>query len=259
MFELVPALPTHPRTGLTSIGLRRNGEPIWPVLGGAPDDGDDASGTDDAGDIDSGTDDDAGAGGEPKTSDKVKDWEAEFKAQQRINRDLERRSKQTKLELETKLAEAQKPKPKDGEPVDVDEILKRARDEAKAETLKERVLDKIEARAAKRFNDVEDALLRLGKNIDDFVDDGKVDIDAIDDALADLLAKRPDFGVTQGEQPKPKPRFEGSGDGGPKGSAGKPQLTKADVERLTKERKYQEIEQARKEGRLDRLLGITNQ
>jgi hypothetical protein len=32
------ALPIHPHTGLTAIGLRRDGRPIWPVAGGAPDD-----------------------------------------------------------------------------------------------------------------------------------------------------------------------------------------------------------------------------
>lgn len=30
-------LPTHPFTGLKAIGFRRDGAPIWPVLGGAPD------------------------------------------------------------------------------------------------------------------------------------------------------------------------------------------------------------------------------
>lgn len=28
-------LPVHPTTGLTAIGLRRNGTPIWPVIGGS--------------------------------------------------------------------------------------------------------------------------------------------------------------------------------------------------------------------------------
>lgn len=35
-----PDLPTHARTGLTAIGLRRNGDPIWPVKGGSGDDPD---------------------------------------------------------------------------------------------------------------------------------------------------------------------------------------------------------------------------
>lgn len=37
-----PLLPVHPATGLRAIGFTSRGRPIWPVLGGAPDD-DDAS------------------------------------------------------------------------------------------------------------------------------------------------------------------------------------------------------------------------
>lgn len=29
------ALPTHPRTGLTAIGYRKSGAPIWPIMGGS--------------------------------------------------------------------------------------------------------------------------------------------------------------------------------------------------------------------------------
>lgn len=154
---------------------------------------------------------------------------------------------------EDKLAAASKPKPPEGEAVDVEELRKQIQAEAKAEVLRDRALDKIEAKAAGRFRDPEDALLRLGRNVDDFIDGGSIDLDAIEDALVDLLEKRPDFGVTQGE---PK-RFKGTGDGGPKGTAGKPQLTKADIERLAKEGKHAEIEAARVEGRLNSALGIT--
>lgn len=154
---------------------------------------------------------------------------------------------------EDKLAAASKPKPADGDRVDVDEMRKQIKTEARAEVLRDRALDKIEAKAAGRFKDPEDALLRLGRNVDDFLDGDTIDLDAIEDALVDLLEKRPDFGVTQSE---PK-RFKGTGDGGPKGSAGKPQLTEADVKRLSKEGKHEEIETARKDGRLNTLLGIT--
>lgn len=34
-----PDLPVHPFTGLTALGLRRNGAAIWPVKGGAPGEG----------------------------------------------------------------------------------------------------------------------------------------------------------------------------------------------------------------------------
>jgi len=153
---------------------------------------------------------------------------------------------------EDKLAAATKPKD-DKEAPDLDALREQIKAEARAEALRDKVLDKIEAKAARMFKDPEDALLRLGKNVDEFIDGGKIDLDAISEALEELLAKRPDFGVTQGE---PK-RFKGSGDQGPKKDAGKPQLTEADVKRLSKEGKHAEIEQARVDGRLNNLLGIT--
>ncbi|GIF14795.1 hypothetical protein [Actinoplanes teichomyceticus] len=45
-----PDLPVHPFTGLTALGLRRNGAPIWPIKGGSGEgeDGDtDSAGHDD--------------------------------------------------------------------------------------------------------------------------------------------------------------------------------------------------------------------
>lgn len=151
---------------------------------------------------------------------------------------------------EDKLAAASKPKADDAN--DLETLRQQARDEARLEGLKDRVLDKIEAKAASRFKDTEDALLRLGKNVDDYISDGKIDLEAIEDALTDLLEKRPDFGVTQGE---PK-RFKGTADGGPKANAGNPQLSQADVKRLSAEGKHAEIEAARMAGRLNKILGI---
>lgn len=76
----VRTLPTHPRTGLTALGYRRNGEPIWPVMGAADepagDDGADGSGEDDLdGDADL-EGDDADSDAEP-----VVDWKARYDAQ----------------------------------------------------------------------------------------------------------------------------------------------------------------------------------
>lgn len=34
---LTTELPVHPRTGLQAVGLRRDGRPIWPILGGSGD------------------------------------------------------------------------------------------------------------------------------------------------------------------------------------------------------------------------------
>lgn len=153
---------------------------------------------------------------------------------------------------EDKLAAATKPAPETDAP-DLDAIRKEARAEADAESLKDKALDKLEAKAARLFQNPEDARAFLAGKVDDFLDDGKVDVEAISEALADLLKERPYLGVTQGDGK----RFQGTGDGGPKGTAGKPQLTKADVERLSKEGKHAEIEAARVEGRLNTILGIT--
>lgn len=155
-------------------------------------------------------------------------------------------------DLAVKLAEATK-STGDGA-TEAEQIRAQARAEARAEALRERVADKIEAKAARMFSNPDDARLFLADKVDDFLDDGKVDVEAITDALKDLLEARPYLGVTQGE---PKKKFQGGADGGDRGDAGKPQLTRADVERLAREGKHAEIEKARVEGRLNKVLGIT--
>lgn len=182
-----------------------------------------------------------------------KDWEAEFKAQQKINRDLERRSTATKRDLEKKLAEAAKPKPAEDEKPDLDAIRREIRAETQTESLRERALDKLEAKARK-FQNPEDARAFLASRVDEFVDGDKIDVQAIGDALDDLLTERPYLAVTQGDAK----RFQGTGDAGPKGNAGKPQLTDADVKKLWREGKSEEIEAARKAGQLTTLLGTGN-
>ena len=152
--------------------------------------------------------------------------------------------------LEAQIADAAKPA--DDKP-DLDALRTQARAEVLAESMRERALDKLEAKAARLFQNPEDARAFLADKVDDFIDGTSVDTDAITDALKELLDKRPYLGVTQGE---PK-RFQGTADGGAKGTAGKPQLTEADVKRLSKEGRHAEIEAARIDGRLNTLLGIT--
>lgn len=149
---------------------------------------------------------------------------------------------------EDKLAAATKPKP------DPEALREQIRTETRTETLRDRVLDKIEAKAAGKFRDPEDALLRLGRNVDEFIDGGKIDVDAITEALDELLTKRPDFAAAQRDGKAPK--FNGTADGGAKPNAGKPQLTDAQVKQMYREGKTEEIETARKAGQLNTLLGI---
>jgi hypothetical protein len=140
-------------------------------------------------------------------------------------------------------------KPGDKDQPDPEAIRKAAREEARAEALKDRVLDKIEAKAAKLFADPEDAVALLGRRADEFIDDGSVDLDAIQQALDDLLKKKPHLGAQGGK------RFQGSADSGPRnGGAGKaPQLTEQDLKRMSPE----QIVAAREKGQLNTLLGAT--
>lgn len=259
---MTPDLPFHPLTGLQAVGLRRNGDPVWPILGAAEEDDDEEAQrllaeiekedaekakdekTEKPDDEDDGlTDEQKKALGDPgkQALDRMKErW---------------RKERDRAKAAEAKLASS-KAKPEDEKP-DLDALREQAREEARNESLRERTLDKIEARAARLFKDPEDAVLRLGRNVDDYLDGGKIDVDAIDDALNELLEKRPDFKVTQGDAKEEK-RFKGSADAGAREKpAGKPQLTQADVEALAKAGKYSEIEDARVDGRLNKLLGIT--
>ncbi|MFI6819729.1 hypothetical protein ACIBJE_02105 [Micromonospora sp. NPDC050187] len=227
-----PDLPVHPRTGLTAIGLRRNGQPIWPVKGGAPDDGDDS---------DSGSDGDDGAGDEDGDGEQDGDKPLGPAGEKALEAEKDKRRKaQSALrpwsalarELGVKTPDELKAliagkKPKDGgdgsDQVDPEQIRREARAEAHRETLNERVLDKIEAKARK-FADPADAaaLLLREHGVDDFLDGTRIDGDAIAEALDDLLEKKPYLAASTGEPkarkgPKPDPS-QGSRGGGKGGS-----------------------------------------
>lgn len=138
----------------------------------------------------------------------------------------EERSKRRALEAQ--VAELTKSKPvakpasqkseedKPEDAPDAEAIRREVEAEVKAELeaaqRKERVLDKIEVKAAKLFADPADAplmLLREHKHEDFLDDDGKPDLEAIQDALTALLEKKPYLAAAQGGK-----RFQGSGDGG---------------------------------------------
>lgn len=189
------------------------------------DDVTDETSAEDTAAADQGDDTTDDADGEVDWEAKAKELEAKVEAQQRINRNLERRGKRDLArikELEgTKPAATEKPKASDDKPAEADvekiraEALEQAKKEAQLEALKERVHDKIEAKAAKGFADPADAVAMLLRDhkVDDFIDDGKVDVDAIQDALTELLEKKPYLAAAaQGG----KQRFQGSAEGGAK-------------------------------------------
>ncbi|GIE35909.1 hypothetical protein Ait01nite_089540 [Actinoplanes italicus] len=129
---------------------------------------------------------------------------------------------------------------------DPDTIREQARAEARAETLRDRALDKVETKAAKLFADPEDARALLAGRVDDFVDDGQIDVDAINEALTELLKKKPHLAAATAK------RFQGGGDGGARKGSKPDQLTRDDLKKMTP----QQIVKAQDEGRLNDLMGI---
>lgn len=202
----LPAHPwlVHPRTGvpLRAVGFSRRG-PIWPIIGGdgSEDDANDQAEDDDAGDQ---TDDDG------DKADEETDWKAKFEAEQRHKRNLERKAKKDAATIER--LTGKKPEgggKKDDEQPDAEKIKAEAKAEAAREVLASRVEDKIEAKA-RAFADPEDAVAVLlrSHDIEDFIDDGKPDADAIADALKELGEKKPHL-LAQGGK-----KFEGDADQG---------------------------------------------
>jgi hypothetical protein len=190
-------------------------------------DGDDADGDDkdddDAGD---GDDKDGDGDGEDKLGDAGKKALDRMKTQRNAEREKRKGMDQILAKhgisadkLDGILATLKK-KTTDGddEPT-AEQIRDEARREARLESAKERAADKIEARAASKFDDPEVVAALLAKQIDDFVDaDGKVDVDAIDEALDELLEKKPHLAKPEGD----KRRFKGDADGGARGKDKKP-------------------------------------
>lgn len=175
------------------------------TFGGARMEAADETGDDKGGEADDGAPEDKG----DKEGEDV-DWKAKFEAQQRINRTLERRTKKDAARLKDLDAPDKAPgKPEsDDKTPDLDKIRNDAKAEAQREALHGRVEDKIEAKA-RLFADPEDAVAVLlrSRDINDFIDDDKVDADAIADALNELGEKKPHL-LAQGK------RFKGGADGG---------------------------------------------
>lgn len=270
-------LPFHPRTGLQAVGLLRNGSPIWPVLGGSGEDDDViVSDTDDPADADSAQDDDdadSDTADADRPNDKGDDdkplgpkGEKALQAEKDRRREADRLRRQAARERDEALAEldrlrkAAEKKPDAGDDADkgpdLDAIRAEAREKAtaelRAEVLKDRVSDKIEVLAAKRFQDAGDAVTHLMRSgeIEDFLDGGKVDAEAITEALDALLEKKPYLAVAA----QSAKRFQGSGDGGARKGPQKPaQLNEADLRRMSAE----QIVKAQDEGRFDDLLGVS--
>lgn len=255
-------LPVHPVTGCTALGWRKarpgedDGEryPIWPVLGAADDDDQDADGDADGGDDadDDGqddSDDDAGnddgqddQDADPEGADQLGDpgKKALASMKDRLRKERERR----------KAAETERDRLKGagGNDNDPEHIRSEADKAATARANQRIVRSEIRAAAAGKLTNPRDALHFLDLSQFEVDEDGQVDEDEIADAIEDLLKERPYLGTAA----KAEPRFKGSGDGGArKGTGGPKQLTEHEVSKLTPE----QIDEAHRKGQLREYLG----
>jgi regulator of protease activity HflC (stomatin/prohibitin superfamily) len=171
------------------------------------------------------------------------DWQNKFEGQRKVNRDLERKYREaTAASAERDAAAALKDKPAE------EQALEAARVQARAEataTSNARLV-KVELRAAAKgkLADPADALAFI--NLADFHvnDDGEVDSAALDDAIDELLTRKPHLSAA------PAKRFEGTADQGANRVNAPSQLTALQLQSMTP----QEINAARRDGRLKSLL-----
>ena len=135
----------------------------------------------------------------------------------------------------------------------------RAKDEALAAANKRILAAQLKLEAKGKLADVSDALLNISLDEFEVSDDGDVDSDAlasaIDDLLADALASAiDDLLARKPHLAADKRRFDGAADQGAQVPTRLTQLSAADLENMSPA----EVNQARREGRLDRALGINS-
>jgi hypothetical protein len=123
----------------------------------------------------------------------------------------------------------------------------RAKDEALAAANKRILAAQLKLEAKGKLADVSDALLNISLDEFEVSDDGDVDSDALASAIDDLLARKPHLAAD-------KRRFDGAADQGAQVPQRLTQLSAADLENMSPA----EVNQARREGRLDRVLGINS-
>lgn len=159
-------------------------------------------------------------------SDEEKDWKAEYEAQQRINRSLERKTRADLRRIQALEAATAQPGA-DGKTAaapDPEKIRAEVRAELAKEMNADRVALKAEAMLAAKVNISPAAAVRLLDLSEVEVDEhGKVDTEALSDAIAKLLTDEPHLAVAQGT------RFQGSADQGPRGAS------KSEIEQLNEQ------------------------
>lgn len=181
------------------LGFRLDGRPFWATFGG---DGETGGGGEDS-DSD---DDDADGDDDKDEKDPVKTLKSTLEkvtAERRAVRDEYRPVKAVLRELGIDSPEALRAALTKGagagkggeQQVDVEKIRQEAKTEATLEANRELALARVETLASSMFEDPDDAVDHLRKNVDDLLGrDGKPSKDAIKRELEDLLTAKPHWG-----------------------------------------------------------------
>lgn len=224
-----PLFSIHPKTGemVTPLGYGKDGNPWWPVMGGAPDDDDDSGESDDEDSEDDDSEEDEP--NEEEDSDdsdddapkKKGDKDAKIKAleeekQRHYNKAKKEKDRADKLEAELKALRDKSLKPEEREERDKIEQSKKEKEAA------DRVAKLNLENAFLRANEIEwvkpeQALAILLADDDyevEFDDDGKVDRKSLRAELKRLAKANPHL-----VKPKAGPKDEGDDDADEDGSA----------------------------------------
>jgi hypothetical protein len=159
-----------------------------------------------------------------------------------------REERDKRRDLESRIASLEAPKPSgDTDTPDPDSIRREAAREATLKANARILRSEIKAAAAGKFADPADALAFIDAAQFEVDENGDVDAGEISDAIEELLTRKPHLAATA------RPRFQGTADGGAAGrSTGPKQLTRAELKGMSPEA----INKAKREGRLNTLLGI---
>jgi hypothetical protein len=175
------------------------------------------------------------------------DFRSKYEGQQKVNRDLERKLGEVRNQLgevDTLKAELAKLQGKEAE-FQAAQEAKRLQDQYLTQANERILKSEIRAAAAGKLSDPADALSFIDLSSLQVGDDGSVDSAAIEAAITNLIDNKP-YLAAQGK------RFQGDPDSGArKESAGVPQLTQVDMDRMSPEQKVA----AHEAGQFDRLLG----
>lgn len=161
-------------------------------------------------------------------------------AERKLHKEAEKRARAAEQQL------ADKDKPADQ--MAIEAARREAREEAQADANKRIARLEVKSALAGRVSNTAAALKLIDTSAIEVDTDGEVDADAIEAAIATLLAETPELAVKQ-------QRFQGGADQGTKGRDTKPaQMTRADFDLIKSDPRA--VEKARVGGLLNKLLGV---